>query len=238
MSERLQKIIANSGFTSRRHAEQLILAGRVKVNQVVVDQLGAKAQPTDLIQIDDQELTIKNDYLYYLLNKPKGFISSVSDPQKRATVVDLIKTDQRIYPVGRLDYDTTGVLLLTNDGDLTNQLTHPSKEIDKIYLATIDNRITKQQVKQIEEGVVFQGIQYSKAKVNKVEYDSNEKTSEIKITIHQGKNHEVKNIFKAIGLDLIELSRYSFAGLTAKGLKLGDYRQLTAVEVGKLKNDK
>ena len=238
MPERLQKIIANSGVTSRRKAESLIVGGHVKVNGSIVDQLGSKVETTDSIEIDGEKILSDNQNVYFLLNKPINTISSVDDPRGRKTVVDLIDTDKRIYPVGRLDWDTTGVILLTNDGELTNLLTHPSHQIDKTYVATVENEVSRPQLKKIEEGVSFEGIDYSPAKIESVEYDSQKNTSKIKITIHEGKNHEVKNIFLAIGIVVVKLSRSSFANLNVRDLKPGKYRELTEKEISNLKNVK
>lgn len=238
MAERLQKVIANLGVTSRRKAEQLILDGRVKVNGITIDQLGSKIENSDSIEIDGQKISNQNQYLYYLLNKPINTISSVDDPKGRKTVVDLIDTDKRIYPVGRLDYDTTGVILLTNDGDLTNRLTHPSHQIDKTYIATIEGKISDEQIKRIQKGISFEGIDYSPAKIEEAEFDRQKNQSKIRITIHEGKNHEIKNIFSAINLPVVKLSRRTFANLSAKGLKPGEYRQLTEKEISNLINGK
>lgn len=229
--ERLQKIIANSGYCSRRKAEELILQGKVRVNGDIITKLGFKANMNDLIEVNGVSLDTKEDYVYYLLNKPRGVITSTSDEKNRKTVIDLINSDKRIYPVGRLDYDTTGVLVLTNDGKLANILTHPRNNIEKVYVAKIDNIISKEEIKTLERGVMIDNKKTSpcKAKITKIDKKNN--ISIVKLIIHEGRNHQVKNMFKALGYDVIKLKRESVAFLTCDGLKSGEYRQLSIKEV-------
>ena len=229
--ERLQKIIANCGYCSRRKAEDLITKGKVKVNGIVITELGFKANMSDLIEVNDESLDTKEDYVYYLLNKPRGIITSTSDEKNRKTVVDLINSNKRIYPVGRLDYDTTGVLILTNDGKLANILMHPSSNIEKVYVAKIEGIITKNDIINLEKGVVIDGKKTSpcKAKITKIDKKNN--TSIVKLIIHEGRNHQVKNMFKIIGYNVIKLKRESVAFLTCDGLKSGEYRKLSIKEV-------
>ncbi len=231
--ERLQKVIANSGYVSRRKAEELILAGKVKVNEIKVTELGTKVSPKDMIEVDGY--IIKNEEKeYFLLNKPRGIITSTNDEHGRKTVVDLIPTTKRIYPVGRLDYDTTGVLLLTNDGELTNLLTHPKNNIDKVYIAKVKGLIGKSQINILQKGVVIDGKKTSRAKARIKKYDKKTDTSVVELIIHEGKNHQVKRMFEAIGYSVVKLRRDQFSFLTADGLKSGEYRKLSPKEIKKL----
>ena len=231
--ERLQKIIANSGYTSRRKAEELIQAGKVKVNGQIVREMGIKVSLKDIIDVDGY--IIKNEEKeYYLLNKPRGIITSTQDELGRKTVTDLIATTKRIYPVGRLDYDTTGVLLLTNDGELTNLLTHPKNEIEKTYSAKVKGLVGKKQVGLLEKGVVVDGVKTSKAKVRVKKYDKKTDTSLVELMIHEGKNHQVKKMFEAIGYTVLKLRRDQFCFLRVDDLKSGDYRKLSPKEIKKL----
>ena len=174
--ERLQKVIANSGYTSRRKAEELITKGLVKVNGITVYELGVKVNPSDLIEVDGYIIKNENK-VYYLLNKPRGIITSTSDDKGRKTVVDLINTKKRIYPVGRLDYDTTGALILTNDGEFANMIMHPSKKIDKVYVAKVKGIVSYQDIKKLSNGVYIDGVKTSKAKVKLKSYDKKTQTS-------------------------------------------------------------
>ena len=229
--ERLQKIIANCGYCSRRKAEELITKGRVKVNGDTIFELGFKASMNDLIEVDGVSLDKKEDYVYYLLNKPRGVITSASDDKGRKTVLDLIETKKRIYPVGRLDYDTTGVLILTNDGNLANILTHPSNNIEKVYVAKLNGIISKDDIKKLEYGVFFDGRKTATCKAKIIKIDKRSNTSIVKLIIHEGRNHQVKKMFKAIGYDVLKLKRESVAFLTCDGVKSGEYRELSIKEV-------
>lgn len=228
--ERLQKVIASSGLTSRRKAEELITAGKVKVNGRVVTELGTKVSASDQIEVNNR-LIEKEPKEYYLLNKPRGVITSTSDDKERKTVTDLINTSARIYPVGRLDYDTTGVLLLTNDGEFANIIMHPASEIDKVYLAKLEGIIKGEQINQLKEGVLIDDIpvKASRVKLKKVNPEAN--TSMVEITIHEGKNHQVKKMFEAVGYHVEKLTRKRVGIFDLKNLKSGEYRKLTPKEV-------
>ncbi len=228
--ERLQKIIANSGYASRRKAEELILNGKVKVDGKTILELGTKVSGNETIEVEGNIIS-KEDKVYYLLNKPRGVISSSKDEVGRQTVVDLIDEDKRIYPVGRLDYDTTGLLLLTNDGELANFLMHPKNEIEKVYVAKINGIITPKEMMILKNGVEIDGKKTSKAKVKLKKFDKETNTSIVELTIHEGKNHIVKNMFAAIGYDVLKLKRERVAFLDLRGLKSGEYRKLTIKEV-------
>lgn len=231
--ERLQKVIADRGYCSRRKAEELILKGVVYVNGLKVKELGTKVESNALIEVEGHLLsTIKKEY--YLLYKPSGIITSTKDEKNRKTVVDLINTDTRIYPVGRLDYDTTGVLLLTNDGEFANILMHPSSKIDKVYLAKIDGILKKDELESLRSGIVIDGIRMSKAKVTIKKYNKSSNMSQVLITIHEGKNHQVKKMFEAVNHKVIKLKREKVGFFDLTGLKEGEYRKLTIKEVKKV----
>ena len=228
--ERLQKIIANSGYCSRRKAEELILNGKVKVNGEVINTLGSKASYADTIIINGVTLKLEPKE-YVLLYKPRGVVSSVHDDKGRKTVVDIVESENRLYPVGRLDYDTSGLLLLTNDGELTNLLIHPSHEVEKVYLVKIDDIVNPSLVKSLSNGVVIDGKKTGKARVKIKKIDKKKKNSLIELTIYEGRNHQVKKMFEAIGYKVSKLKREKFAGLTLDGLKSGEYRHLNIKEV-------
>jgi len=229
--ERLQKVIANSGYTSRRKAEELILSGKVTVNGEIVDTLGFKVSGNDLISVEGHSISKDVKKEYYLLNKPREVICSVSDELNRKTVVDIVKTDARIYPVGRLDYDTTGLIILTNDGELANILMHPKNEIYKTYIAKIDGILTEDDFKKIKKGIVIDNrkLKVDRLKVKKV--DKEKMTSLVEITIHEGRNHIVRKFFEKLGYDVKKLHRSNLAFLTDDGLKSGEYRKLSLKEV-------
>ena len=235
--ERIQKIIASSGYCSRRKAEELIKDRKVKVNGEIVE-LGYKANYDDYIEVNGNRINDKEDKVYYLLNKPRGVVTSANDDKGRKTVVDLIKTDKRIYPVGRLDYDTTGLLILTNDGELTNYLTHPKNNIEKVYVAKIKGLITKEELGKLCNGVFVNGVKTSKCKAKILKIDKKNNSSIVELIIHEGKNHQVKNMFKAIGYDVLKLKRESIAFLTLDGIKSGEYRELSIKEIKKLYGEK
>lgn len=233
--ERVQKVISNLGYSSRREAEKLILEGKVFINDKKAS-LGDKVGQNDIIKINGVILdkTKANDKVYYLLNKPRGVVSTANDDLGRKTVVSLIETDKRIYPVGRLDYDTTGVLILTNDGELTNLLTHPSSNIEKVYLAKIKGIINGTDIFKLKNGVIIDNKKTSPARVKLKSYDKKTNTSLVELTIHEGRNHQVKKMFEMVGYDVIKLTRIRFAFLNVKNLKSGEYRLLTPKEVKKL----
>ena len=232
--ERLQKVIANLGYCSRRRAEELIKKGQVLVNGEVVSELGVKVNKSDVIEVDGLVLDIEYNYEYYLLNKPRGVITASSDDKGRRTVVDIIDTNTRIYPVGRLDYDTTGVLLLTNDGNLANGLIHPSSEIDKVYIAKVDGILTGYDVKRMRSGLVIDGYKTKRCRVKVKSVDKEKNKCIVEIIIHEGRNHQVKKMIEAVGKKVIKLKRERFAILTTEGLNAGEYRRLTNKEVAVL----
>ena len=235
--ERLQKFIAEAGYTSRRKAEELIKNKKVKVNGKIVSELGIKVTGNDLVEVEGNILKKEDNKEYYLLNKPRETITAVSDDKNRKTVVDLISTDKRIYPVGRLDYDTTGALILTNDGELANLLMHPKNRINKVYIAKVNGLVNKIDVNKLERGVYIDGKKTSRSKAKVKKYDKKTNTSIVELTIHEGRNHQVKKMFEAIGFKVIKLKREKYAFLDVKSLKSGEYRILSIKEVKRLYNE-
>lgn len=232
--ERLQKVIASYGYASRRKAEDLIRHGKVLVNGKVITELGTKVETNDIISIDGVIINKDVKHEYYLLNKPRQVISSVIDKEGRITVTDLINTDARIYPVGRLDYDTTGLIILTNDGDFANMLMHPSYEVEKTYVAKLNKILDKDDINKLKKGIVIDNrkVEIKRFKVRKKDNEKN--TSIIELTIVEGRNHIVKRIFESMHIDVMKLSRVGYAFLTLDGLKSGEYRQLSIKEIKKL----
>lgn len=232
--ERIQKVIAQAGYCSRRKAEELIKKGLVSVNGNIIYEMGYKVNNNDYIEVEGNAITNKEDKVYYLLNKPRGVITSANDDKNRTTVVDLIGETRRIYPVGRLDYDTTGLIILTNDGQLANLLMHPKNSIDKVYIAKIEGIITKNDIQKLEKGIIINGFKTAKSKVKVKNVDKRNNTSIVEIIIHEGKNHQVKNMFKALNYNVLKLKRERIAFLTLDGLNSGEYRMLSTKEVKKL----
>ena len=233
MMERLQKVIANYGYCSRRKAEELIKQGKVIVDNKIITTLGYKVDSSSSIIVDGVLLE-KENKVYFLLNKPRGVISSASDDKKRTTVVDLIDTNLRIYPVGRLDYDTTGIILLTNDGDFSNMLTSPSNEIEKTYVAKVKGLILSSEIKKLKSGVIIDNYKTSPCKIKIKNYNKKTDTSMVEITIHEGKNHQVKKMFESINHEVLKLKREKIAFLNLSGVPSGSYRNLTPKEVKQL----
>ncbi len=234
--ERLQKVLASCGVASRRKCEEIITAGRVKVNGVVFTELGTKVSKNDKIELDDKPLD-RLEKVYYVINKPTGYLTSMSDPYNRRIVMDLIDPEirkSRVFPVGRLDYDTSGVLLLTNDGELSYKLTRSNKEIAKEYQVRVDGIITQEAIVSLMKGVMIDGIVTKRAKVDVVSLDRKNSSSLITIEITEGRNRQVRKMCEAVGFPVKKLKRISFAGITLEGLSIGDYRPLKPHEVKKL----
>jgi 23S rRNA pseudouridine2605 synthase len=230
---RLNKFLANAGVCSRREADEFIQAGVVTVNGQVITELGTKVLRTDEVRFHDQPVSIEKK-VYVLLNKPKDYVTTSDDPQQRKTVMDLVKDacSERIYPVGRLDRNTTGVLLLTNDGDLASKLTHPKYLKKKIYHVYLDRNVTAHDLQQIAEGITLDD---GEIKADDVQYASPTDKKQVGIEIHSGKNRIVRRIFEALGYKVTKLDRVQFAGLTKKNLRRGDWRYLTEEEVDRLR---
>lgn len=233
--ERLQKYLSSCGVASRRKSEELILNGKVKVNGVVVRELGIKVSDNDIIMVNGVTLK-KQEKEYYLLYKPEKTICSVSDDKGRVCVVDLIDTDEKIFPVGRLDYDTSGLLLLTNDGEITNKLTHPKGNVEKTYYVKADGIVTKEELITLEKGIILDGVKTKRAYAKLKKVDKKNKKSYVELTITEGRNHQVKNMFNYIGHKVLKLKRISYAFLTLDKLSTGEYRKLTIKEVKQLYN--
>lgn len=236
MLERLQKVMATAGVASRRKCQEIIKQGRVKVDGKVVLETGFKVNP-NIARIEVDGVLLKNTKLVYLvMNKPKGCVTTMSDPQKRKTVVDYLpEINERVKPVGRLDYNTEGLLLFTNDGELMARLTHPKYGVWKTYEVEVYGEMTAKEAQKLERGVLIEGRKTSEAKVKILGYDAKNKKSKVEISIHEGRKHQVKNMFLAIGKKVINLKRIKYATLTLKKLRKGECIMLSKVEVQKLR---
>lgn len=233
--ERLQKIIAESGYTSRRKAEELIKKGKVIVNGKVVTELGTKANYGDTILVEGKQID-KEEKEYYLFNKPRGVITSTSDDKGRKVVTDYFASNKRIFPVGRLDYDTTGLLILTNDGDLANKLMHPSNNIEKVYIAKVDGIIKGEDIRNLKAGIVIDNHKCIPKKVKLRKFDKRANSSIVEIIICDGKNHEVKKMIEKVGFRVDKLKRERLAFLSLGKLNSGEYRKLNNKEIKQLQN--
>ena len=236
MEERLQKYLAAAGIASRRKCEELILQGKIEVNGKVVTELGTKVTDEDKIKYNGKIVKKEEEKVYILLNKPIGYVTTVKDQFSRDTVLDLVKINKRIVPVGRLDMNTSGALILTNDGDLVNKLIHPKNEVNKTYNATVAGKVSIDDIKKLEEGVIIDEDYKTKpAKVKILKIDEEKNLSRIQITIHEGKNRQVRKMCEAIGKRVIALHRSKIANLEVNKLKLGEWRYLTPNEIKNLK---
>lgn len=235
---RLQKFLANSGICSRRKAEDLILSGRVEVNGTIVKELGTKVDSDkDSVYVDGKKVKYVSEYEYVLLNKPVGYVTTVSDQFDRPIVLDLIKgCKNNLLPVGRLDMYTSGALILTNDGDFIYKVTHPKNEIEKTYNATVRGKVSDEDVEQLREGVKIEDYVSGKAKVRILKIDEEKNISRLEITIHEGKNREVRKMCEAVGKKVIALHRAKIGKIDVKKLKIGEWRYLTPEEVKALMN--
>lgn len=236
MKERLQKIIRDAGYASRREAEQWILEGRVMINGEIVKDLGVQADPDcDLILIDHLPIQ-KEKKVYYLFNKPSQVMTTRKDPQGRRTIMDFFsQVEERLFPVGRLDFDTEGLVLLTNDGAMMNGLLHPSKEIEKRYRCRVQGAFTEEDRLKLEKGVMLSDGLTAPAHCKILERNVKDQTSLIELEIHEGKNRQVRRMLAALGYLVISLRRVRFSFLTLEGVPLGKYRPLTEAEIQKLK---
>jgi pseudouridine synthase len=232
--ERLQKVMAHAGVASRRKSEEIIAEGRVKVNGKVVTEMGFKVDPEKDEIIVDEEIISEEKKRYILLNKPEGYITTVSDPEGRPTVMDLIPDlKQRLYPAGRLDYDSSGLLIMTNDGDLTYKLTHPKKEVDKKYKVLAQGEVCQEDFEKFEAGMVIDGQKTAPAEISNINYKGDK--TEFEIVIHEGRNRQVRRMCRIAGFSVISLQRIGFSFLTLDGVKEGDFRYLSDQEVVRLK---
>lgn len=230
---RINKYIAAAGITSRRKADEMIEEGRVRVNGQILRNPGYHVNEDDRIEVDGNPIEPEKKKVYYLLNKPTGYVTSTYDKEGRPTVMELIPDSMRVFPVGRLDYNTSGLLIMTNDGDLSNKLMHPSKEFDKKYLVRATGTVTRAEAAKLEKGIDIGGFVTSPAEVKLIRHDKN--SSIVEITIHEGKNRQVRRMFKAIGHPVEELCRIGLGNLTIGKLALGQCRKLGPAEVEYLK---
>lgn len=235
-SIRLQKFIANSGICSRRNAEKLIIDGKIQVNGKIITELGTKINPdTDVILYNGKEIKENTKHIYILLNKPIGYVTTVKEQFGRPTVIDLIKdVNIKLLPVGRLDMYTSGALILTNDGDFIYKVTHPKNEVEKTYNATVRGIISGEDIENLEKGVKIEDYISGKAKVKVLKIDEQKKTSRVQITIHEGRNREVRKMCEAVGKPVIALHRTKIGNIEVKSLKLGMWRYLSEKEVNSL----
>lgn len=228
---RINKYIADAGICSRRKADELILNGEVTINDKVVSEPGVKVFPGDVVKVKGNVVASNRHYEYILLNKPKDYITTTSDEKGRKTVLDLVRKRVRLFPVGRLDRNTTGVLLLTNDGELAYRLTHPKYEIERVYNVTLDKKLNINDARKIADGITIDGETYSPCSIIIDPKDSHKAT----VILIEGKNRELHKIFAEFGYNILKLNRTMYANLTTRGLRRGEYRHLTKKEITELK---
>ncbi len=235
---RINKYIALCGVASRRKAEELILAGRVTVNDEVMTELSYEVdEENDIVKVDDKLIKEENKLVYILLNKPEGYITTVKDQFDRPSVLDLVSDiKERVYPIGRLDYETSGLLLLTNDGDLTYKLTHPKHEVDKTYVARVKGKLTKEEIERFKTGLKIEDYTTAPAKLKVIKYDEQKDSSLLEIKIHEGKNRQVRKMCKAINHPVLRLRRSAMGKIKIGDCEIGKYRYLTEDEIKYLKN--
>lgn len=233
--ERLQKIIAQSGITSRRKAEQLILDGRVKVDGKVITTLGYQAKKGAFIEVDNKPIA-KEEKVYYVMNKPKKTICSANDEKGRETIFNYIQSDKRLFTVGRLDYDTTGTLILTNDGEFANEIIHPRYHLEKVYEVTIKGVMSVEQANQMAAGIELEDGLTQKSKVRILATNLKKETTQLVVTIYEGRNRQIKRMFEYFGYEVVRLHRQKLGTLDVYDLHQGEYRKLKMYEIKKLKN--
>lgn len=231
--------MAECGLASRRKCEEYVINGEVKVNGEVVTDLSTQVSYSDTVTVSGKKVSPVSKHVYLILNKPKGCVTTVSDDRGRKTVIDIVKADYpdtRLFPVGRLDYDTEGLLILTTDGDLCNRLTHPSSEIEKMYVAKIEGTVSENDLAKVRKGVEIDGRMTGKSRARFIAYDNKTNISTVEITIKEGMNREVRRIFESIGKNVAFLKRVAIGDLRLRGVDRGSYRKLTKEEVEYLKN--
>lgn len=235
MEERLQKYMARCGVASRRKCEEIIKSGKVKVNGMIITELGTKINDnSDIVEVYGKRIYLEENKIYIMLNKPEGYITSNNDEKNRKTILDLVKVNERIYSIGRLDYDTSGLLLLTNDGDIYNKVIHPRKEINKTYVAVVKGVFTPNEMEKFKNGVDIGGYITANANIRLLEKKEKECTVEIKI--HEGKNRQVRKMCSTLGHEVKKLKRISIGNLKLNDLKKGQWRYLTPKEIIYLNN--
>lgn len=231
---RLNKYIADCGIASRRKADELILHNKIMVNQILISEPGFRIDPEkDIVWVDGKEIKPESKKVYILLNKPVGYVTTSKDQFGRKTVLGLVETEYRIYPVGRLDYDTSGLLILTNDGELANRIMHPKFKIDKTYLAEVLGLVTESELNNLRNGIIIDDFKTSPAIVKKI--SENKNSTSVRITIHEGRNRQVRKMCEAVGHKVITLQRISLGNISLGNLKVGQWRNLTEKEVEYLK---
>ncbi|MCI6277265.1 MAG: rRNA pseudouridine synthase [Clostridium sp.] len=235
MEERLQKVMAKCGVASRRKCEEIILEGRVKVNGVTIKELGTKVSiDKDVILVDDKSIALEKNKVYIMLNKPEGFVTTVKDEKGRMTILDLVDVKERIYPIGRLDYDSSGLLILTNDGDIYNNLIHPRSIIDKVYIAKVSGVFTPLEMSKFKKGVDIGGYVTAPSDIEVIY--KGEDSSKVKIVIHEGKNRQVRRMCSSLGHDVLTLKRVALGKLNLGDLEKGKWRHLTSEEINYIKS--
>lgn len=227
---RLNKFLSSCGVASRRKCDELIKSGKISINGKVIDELGTIIdEEKDKIEYDGKVLQLSNDFVYYKLNKPKGYICSNADEKGRKTIFDLVKTDKRLFSIGRLDYNTEGLILLTNDGDFANIFSHPRNEIEKEYIVTIEGKVLESELAVLRAGVVENGKRMPEAKITPIKYDG--KLTRLSIIIDEGQNHQVRRMFDAIGRTIVLLKRVRVGAILLGGLSRGEFKPLNAKEI-------
>ena len=235
MEERLQKYMASCGVAPRRKCEEIILAGKVKVNGVFVNEVGTKVDPLkDIVEYEGKIITKEEKKVYIMLNKPEGYISSVKDEKGRKTILDIVKVEERIYPIGRLDYDSSGLLLLTNDGGIYNKIIHPRVEIVKKYIAVVRGEIGQKDIINFKRGIDIGGYITAPAEIKVISYD--EEISTIEIGIHEGKNRQIRKMCAVLNHEVLSLKRISIGGIKLGYLQRGEYRELNKEEISYINN--
>lgn len=235
MEERLQKYMASCGVASRRKCEEIILAGKVKVNGVFVNEVGIKVNPLkDIVEYEGKIISKEEKKVYIMLNKPEGYISSVKDEKGRNTILDIVKVDERVYPIGRLDYDSSGLLLLTNDGEIYNKIIHPRVEIIKKYIAVVKGEISEKDIKKFQIGIDIGGYITAPAELNVISHDR--EISTIEIGIHEGKNRQIRKMCATLNHEVLSLKRISIGEIKLGYLKRGEYRELNKEEISYINN--
>lgn len=231
---RLQKFIAMTGYCSRRKAEELIQTGKVTVNGKKVTEQGVQVAFNDNVKVNGKQIVIEQQNVYYLLNKPKGVVSTAADEKNRQSVVNLVPGRFRVFPVGRLDRETTGAIILTNDGSFANYMTHPKFDMNKQYRVSVDGRLTLDISQKLAEGITIEGVHYQGVEISAVKYDPKKNRTRFNITLHEGKNRQIRKIFAHFNLPVLKLHRFAIGPITVEELQIGQYRELKPFEVKKL----